>query len=179
MRPSIFALAPALAALAAGCAPIGFDLSRALDEQRITGDPVANAAGQLLPAGAIAPQSVTVDLTAEGASRNIPIGRVFIKSMSFAITGTGEAAGDTDDFSFFRSVRMFLECTNSCSLPRVEVASASNPGAVRSLAFTVTPNVNVKPYLDAGSRVVIEADAIPPADDTTFNGQIVLRVEPF
>lgn len=176
--PSRLALAP-LFVFAAGCAPIGFDIPKALDEQRVTGDPVANAAGQALPAGSLPPISFSVDLTAESNSRRIPIGRVFLKSMAFSITPTAEPAGDTDDFSFIRTMNVYFECTSAgCALPRVLVATVTNPSTIRTLPFAITPNVNVKPYIDAGVRVVIEADAIPPADDTTFNGSIVLRVEP-
>ncbi|MFO0558265.1 MAG: hypothetical protein U0269_09610 [Polyangiales bacterium] len=178
MRPLRFALLP-LFALASGCAPIGFDIPKTLDEQRVTGDPVANAAGQALPAGTLAPITFSVDLTAESNSRRVPIGRVLLKSMSFSITPTAEPAGDTDDFSFIRTMNVYFECTGAgCTLPRVLVASVTNPSTIRTLPFTITPNVNVKPYIDAGVRVVIEADAIPPPDDTTFNGVVVLRVEP-
>lgn len=166
--------------LVSGCAPIGFDLSRPIDEQTLQGDPVANAAGQVLPAGSFQPISFSVDLAAEGRTRNVPIGRVLLKSLQFNITNTNEPAGDTDDFSFVRSAHVFLECTGSgCTLPRVEIAAASAPGAVRSLVFSITPNVNLKPYIDAGVRIVVEADGIPPADNTSFNGAVTVRVEPF
>jgi len=179
MKPLRFAVLPAIV-LAAGCAPVGFEIPKTLDEQRVTGDPIANAAGQALPAGTLAPISFSVDLTAESNSRRIPIGRVLLKSLSFSITPTAEPAGDTDDFSFIRTMNVYFECAAAgCTLPRVLVASVSNPSTIRTLPFTITPNVNVKPYLDAGARIVVETDAIPPPDDTTFNGAVVLRVEPF
>jgi hypothetical protein len=170
---------PSLVALASGCAPIGFEISQTLDEQRVMGDPIANAAGQILPAGTLAPITLSVDLAAESNRRRVPIGRVFLKSLSFDITSTAEPVGDSDDFSFIRTMNIYLECTGAgCTLPRVLVATVSNPGTIRTLPFAIVPNVNVKPYIDAGARVVLEADAIAPPDDTTFNGTIVLRVEP-
>lgn len=173
--------ASAAVALAASCGPmpVGFDIPKPIDEQTITGNLAANAAGMALPAGTIAPVSVSVDLAAESTSRRIPIGRVLLKSFRFDVTSTAEPAGDADEFSFVRSARVFFECAAAnCTLPRVEVASATNPGAVRSMNFTVS-SINIKPYIDQGVRVTIELDAIPPPDDTSFNGAIVLRVEPF
>lgn len=160
--------------------PVGFDIPKTIDEQTITGNLAANAAGMALPAGSFAPIAISVDLAAESTSRRIPIGRVLLKSFRFDVTATAEPSGDTDDFSFVRSARVFFECTAAnCALPRVEVASATDPGAVRTINFTVTPNVNIKPYIDQGVRVTVEVDAIPPPDDTSFNGALVLRVEPF
>jgi hypothetical protein len=176
-----FLAVPAALALSASCgpSPVGFDIPKPIDEQTIPGNLAANAAGMALPPGSIAPVAVSVDLAAESTSRRIPIGRVLLKSFRFDVTSTAEPAGDTDDFSFVRSARVFFECTAAnCTLPRVEVASATDPGAVRSMNFTVS-SVNVKPYIDQGVRVTIELDAIPPPDDTSFNGAIVLRVEPF
>jgi hypothetical protein len=172
----------AVSATGAGCsngALIGFDIPKSIDEQRITGNAAANAAGMALPAGSLAPMAISVDLAAESSTRRIPIGRVLLKSFKLDITATGEEGGDTDDFSFIRSATLFFECTApGCSLPRVQVGSVASPGAVRTLNFSITPGVNIKPYIDSGVRVSIEADAIPPPDDTTFNGQVVLRVEP-
>jgi hypothetical protein len=173
-----------LVALSAGCGAagqiLGFDFPRNLDEQRVTGNLVANMAGAALPAGILPPIPVTADVAGEAAARRVPITRVLLKSFRFDITPTAEEGGDTDDFSFIRGATMFFECNSDpCSLPRVQVATAAAPGASRSMIFTPTPNLNLKPYIDAGFRVVLELEAIPPPDDTTFNGQIVLRVEPF
>ncbi|MDP3277458.1 MAG: hypothetical protein Q8Q09_19890 [Deltaproteobacteria bacterium] len=167
----------ALCALGCGPVPIGFDITQPISEQTITGNLVANTAGQALPAGSIAPMAITVDLSSESRTRNIPIGRVLLKAFSLNVTATAQPAGDTDDFAFIRTATMYIECANSCALPRIAVATATG-SAVASLVFTPTPGVNLKPYFDAGARIVLEADAIPPPDDTSFNGTVTIRIEP-
>lgn len=166
--------------LALNCGPIGFDLPKDIPEQTVTGDPVANMAAQALPAGTLMPMSVSVDLAGESRTRNVPIARVLVKSFALTITGTAQPAGDVDDFEFIRTATLTLECSaGSCAGQSQQIGTATGGAGVTTLAFAITPGVNVKPYFENGARVTLTADGIPPPDNTSFSGRIVLRAEPF
>ena len=101
-------------------------------------------------------------------------------SLSLTITKTDEPSGDTDDWSFVDHVDVYVESTKSGStLPKVEIASVSSPpGAVQTIDFTVDPSVNLKPYIDEGSKVDSAGSGTAPADDVWYDGTGVFEVHP-
>ena len=64
------------------------------------------------------------------------------------------------------------------SLPRVEIASVVDPGAVTSMEFDVESSVDLKPYVDEGSVVESEASGTVPTDDVSYDGEGVFTVHP-
>ena len=141
---------------------------------------MSNLLAQQLPAGTLMPMSVSVDLMGESRARNVPIARVLVKSFVLNITATAMPAGDVDDFEFVRRATLTLECTaGSCAGQTQQLGTAVGSAGATSLIFAITPGVNVKPYIENGARITLTADAIPPPDNTSFSGRIVLRAEPF
>jgi hypothetical protein len=151
-----------------------------IDEQTQRDDPIAHAAATIVPnQSPINPFVLNIDLAAEAASnRTGPIERVFLRELSFTITPTAQPAGDTDCWDFVENVEVRVESTRSgSSLPRTTIATASRPGCVQTLTLTPVPDVNLKPYIEEGIRITTNASGIPPADDVSFNGRVVLRAE--
>ena len=64
------------------------------------------------------------------------------------------------------------------TLPRVEIAHASSPGAVQTINFTVDSGVNLKPYIDEGSVIDGSGSGSAPADDVSYNGSGTFSVHP-
>lgn len=90
------------------------------------------------------------------------------------ITKTDEPSGDTDDWSFVDSVQVYV---SSAALPKVEIAHAQSPGAVRTLVFDLDA-VNLEPYIDAGGTVESSGTGRAPADDVSFDGSATFTVHP-
>jgi len=158
----------------AGCSDIvDFDITQSLPEQRAQGSPLPGPLAQLFPL------PLDLDLSSKIKERDSgPIDSITISSLSLAITDTARPAGDTDDWSFVESIRVFVKSSKQgSSLPRVEIASVGAPGAVTTLKFQVD-DVNVKPYVDEGSVVEGEGRGTLPPDDVTYNGTAVFTVHP-
>ena len=108
-----------------------------------------------------------------------PIDSVTLSKLTLTITPTGMASGDTDDWRFVEQIHVFVKSSKSGStLPRVEIASVSNPGQVTTLDFTVVGTVNLDPYINEGSVVEGESTGTLPEDDVTYNGEGVFTVHP-
>lgn len=160
--------------LCAGCSDlVDFDISQPVPEQRVQGSPLPG------PLTAIFPLPLDLDLSAEIQKRDSgPIDSITIKSLSLSITDAGRPSGDTDDWAFVESVRVFVKSSKQGStLPRVEIANVDMPGAVTTLKFEVT-DVNIKPYVDEGSVVESEGRGTLPPDDVTYNGTATFTVHP-
>ncbi len=161
-------------ALCAGCGDLAdFEISQSVPEQRVQGSPLPG------PLALLFPLPLDLDLAAEIEQRDSgPIDRITISSLSLPITDTARPAGDTDDWAFVESIRVFVKSSRQgSSLPRVEIASVDAPGAVTTLTFQVT-DVNIKPYVDEGSIVESEGRGTLPADDVTYDGAAVFTVHP-
>lgn len=168
MRPLIAIL------LCAGCSDIvDFDISQDMPEQRVQGSPLPG------PLAALFPLPLDLDLASQIEQRESgPIDSISIKSVSLSITDTARAGGDTDDWAFVESIRVFVKSSRQgSSLPRVEIASVSAPGAVTTMTFQVT-DVNIKPYVDEGSVVESEGRGTLPPDDVSYDGAAVFTVHP-
>ena len=108
-----------------------------------------------------------------------PIDSVTLKSLTLSITSTGVESGDTDDWSFVDEIHVFVKSNKSgTTLPRVEIANISNPGAVQTLTFTVDGDVDINPYVNEGSTVEGESSGTAPADEVTYDGKAVFTVHP-
>jgi hypothetical protein len=173
-------LLASVACLAVHCGPIGFDIAKDIPEQTVQGNAAANLAGQQLPAGTLMPMAISVDIAAESRARNVPIARLLVKSFALNITSTAMPPGDADDFAFIRTATIVIECTGgSCAGQTQQVGTAVGVAGSSTMAFTINPGVNIKPFIENGSRITLQADAIPPPDDTSFSARLVLRAEPF
>lgn len=159
--------------LLAGCGITDFDITQPLPEQRVQGNPLPGPLAMLFPI------PLDLDLQAEIEKRDSgPIDSITMKSLKLEMTATAMASGDTDDWSFVESIRVYVKSSRSgSSLPRVEIASVTAPGAVTTLEFDVE-GVNLKPYVDEGSVVESEGMATAPMDDITYAGEAVFTVHP-
>jgi hypothetical protein len=171
-----------LAVLVGGCGAIGFDIERPIEEQIQRGDPIAHTAARVVPGQSpINPLVLSIDLAGESAARGVgPIERVFLRELSFGITATAQPPGDSDCWDFVESIEVRVESTqDGSSLPTRTIASAMRPGCVQQLVLTPAPDVNLKPYIEQGLRISATVSGIPPADDVSFDGRVVLRAEAF
>lgn len=162
------ALATCLGIAAAGCGIADFDVEQPVPAQTIH--------GSVLPAplAAIFPLPLSLDISSKIKAQDTgPIGGVTLSSLTLDITSSG------GDWSFVTSVDVFVSSTKSGStLPRVKIASASSPGAVRTFSFHVEPGVNLKPYIDEGSQIDSAGMGTQPTQDVTFDGKGVFTVHP-
>ncbi len=141
-----------------------------MPEQRVQGS------GLPAPLATLFPLPLDLDLSAEIQEQTTgPIDRVSLRTLTLTITDTARTGSDTDDWSFVEEIHVFVRGT---TLPRVEIAAASNPGAVTTLAFTVDGSVNLQPYVAEGGVVESEGRGTLPADDVTYDGLAVFTVHP-
>lgn len=160
-------------AACAGCSIADFDITQSVPEQRVQGSPLPG------PLAALFPLPLDLDLSSRIQERDSgPIDRITIASLSLTITDTARPGGDTDDWLFVESVRVFVKSSLQDSpLPRVEIAKVDAPAAGTTLAFDVT-GVNLKPYVDEGSTVESEGSGMLPPDDVTYTGTAIFTVHP-
>lgn len=163
-----------LSLFVASCGVTDFDVDQPIQEQMVSGSPVPG------PLQVLFPIPLNLDISAQIKAKDTgPIGSVTLKSLTLSITKTDEPSGDTDDWSFLSSVDVYVSSTKSgTTLPKVKLATASNPGAVRDLKFTVEPGVDVKPYIDEGSMVEGQCTGNAPPDDVSYDGTASFTVHP-
>lgn len=157
----------------AGCSLTDFEIEQAIIEQRVQGS------GIPAPLAGLFPIPLDLDLAAEIQQRDSgPIDRIELTSLELSITDTDRPTGDTDDWSFVEEIRVFVKSSQAgSSLPRVEIASIVNPGAVETLEFEVE-GVDLKPYVDQGSIVESEGRGTVPTDSVSYDGGAVFTVSP-
>jgi hypothetical protein len=160
--------------LSAGCSVTDFDITQPVFEQRVMGTPLPG------PLATLFPLELDLDISQKiKAQETGPIDSVTLSSLELKITDTDRPAGDEDDWAFVEEVHVFVSSTKSGStLPEVEIASASSPGAVTTFRFDVDGGVNLKPYIDEGSAVRSTASGTAPPDDVSFDGAAVFTVHP-
>jgi hypothetical protein len=153
--------------LAAGCGIADFDVEQPVPAQTIPGS------GLPAPLAAIFPLPFDLDISSKIKARDTgPIDGVTLSSLTLDITSSG------GDWSFVTSIDVFVTSTKSGSmLPRTKIASATSPGAVRTLSFQVEA-VNLKPYIDEGSQVDSTGTGTQPTQPVTFDGKGVFTVHP-
>ena len=161
-------LAVCTALALAGCGVLDLDVSQAIPSQTIQGS------GLPAPLAAVFPLPLNLDLSSQIKAHNTgPIDSITLSSLHLDITSSG------GDWSFVSSVDVFVESTKSGStLPKVQIASVSQPGAVRTMEFKVDGGVNVKPYIDEGSQVDSSGSGTAPSQDITYDGNSTFTVHP-
>lgn len=162
------ALVPCLGIATAGCGVADFDVEQPVPSQTIQGS------GLPAPLAAIFPLPLNLDISSQIKAKDTgPIDGVTLSSLTLDITSSG------GDWSFVTSIDVSVSSTRSGSaLPSVKIASVASPGAVRTLSFHVEGGVNLKPYIDEGSRVDSTGMGTQPTQDVTFDGKGVLTVHP-
>jgi hypothetical protein len=157
-----------------GCGVTDFDIDQPILEQRITGSPLPG------PLAALFPLPLSIDIAAKIKEMETgPIDSVTIKSLALTITPAGVGNGDTDDWSFVGEIHVFVSSNMSgTTLPRVEIAHVTNPGAVQTMQFVVETRVDINPYVNEGSTVEGESTGQLPTDDVTYDGKAVFTVHP-
>ena len=60
----------------------------------------------------------------------------------------------------------------------MRIAHGDNPGAVQKFKFVVDGDVNLKDYIDEGSKVESSSSGTAPADDVSFDGTSTFTVHP-
>jgi hypothetical protein len=160
--------------LVCGCSIADFDVDQPVQEQMVQGS------GIPAPLAALFPLPLSLDLTAKIKAHDTgPIDSVTLSDLSLTITKTDEPSGDSDDWSFVQTVTVTVESTQSGStLPKVQIASASSPGAVKTMTFVVDESVNLKPYIDEGSKVESSGTGTVPPDDVSYDGASTFHVHP-
>ena len=158
----------------AACGIADFDLDQSLPEQVVQGSPVPG------PLAALFPLPLNLDLASQIKAHDTgPIDSVTLSSLTLNITKTDEPAGDSDDWSFVSQVDVYVESTKSgTTLPKVKIASVDAPGAVQTMTFTVDESVNLKPYVDEGSKVDSSGSGTVPPDDVSYDGASTFHVHP-
>lgn len=161
-------------ALLAGCGITDFDIEQPIIEQRVQGSPIPGPLQVLFP--------IPLDLDLSAAIREMetgPIDSVNLTSLELTITGAARPAGDTDDWSFVESIHVFVRSSASgSSLPRVEIASVTSPGAATTMKFVCNSNVDLDPYVNEGSVIESEGRGTLPPDDVSYDGKGVFTVRP-
>jgi hypothetical protein len=162
----VLVLCPVLAA--AGCGIADFDVEQPVPAQTIPGS------GLPAPLVAIFPLPLDLDISSKIKARDTgPIDGVTLSSLTLDITSSG------GDWSFVKTIEVSVESTKAgTALPKAKIASVSMPGAVQSLMFKVETGVNLKPYIDEGSRIDSAGMGTQPTQDVAFDGKGVFTVHP-
>jgi hypothetical protein len=154
----------------AGCGIADFDVDQPVPEQVVQGSGIPT------PLASLFPIPISLDLSSQIKKQTTgPIGTITLSKLTLSITATDMPSGDTDDWSFVTDITVFV---SSDALPKVQIASISNPGAVQSFDFTVDESVDLKPYVDAGAVVESEGHGTAPTDDVSYAGAGVFTVHP-
>jgi hypothetical protein len=158
----------------AGCGVADFDIDQPIIEQRIAGSPLPG------PLAVLFPLPLSIDISSKIKEMETgPIDSVTLSSLQLTITATAQPAGDTDDWSFVESIHVFVKSSkDGTTLPRVEIASVSSPGAVTTLDFEVEGSVDINPYVNEGSVVEAESTGTVPDDEVSYDGNAVFTVHP-
>ena len=157
-----------------GCSLTDFEIEQPIVEQRVAGSPIPG------PLQVLFPLPLDLDLSAAiQAKETGPIDSVTLTSLALTITPTARPSGDTDDWSFVESIHVFVRSRQSGStLPRVEIASVTSPGAATTMTFLCNSKIDLDPYVNEGSVIESEGRGTLPADDVTYDGKGVFTVHP-
>lgn len=162
----------ALLALAS-CGLIHFDVSEDVPQQTVTGSPLGGG----LPAFVPVPVPVNIDLKAETAKQGTgPATGANLKSLTLTVTPHNMPAGN---FDFINEVHIFIGPRDSGStLPVQEIASVTAvPKGLTTLTFTVLPNIELLPYINAGAQLTARASGTQPRSTVSYDGQIVITIK--
>ena len=156
------------------CGVTDFDITQPVPEQRVTGSPLPG------PLAVLFPLPLDINLSQKIKQMETgPIDSVTLSKLTLTITATDMPSGDSDDWSFVEAIHVFVKSSKSgTTLPRVEIASTTSPGTVKTIDFHVDTSVNLQPYVEEGSVVEGESSGQLPPDDVSYNGEGVFTVHP-
>jgi len=161
--------------LLAGCLQFSdFDVGRDVPEQKLQGSPIP------LPLQETFPFAMDLDLSEYiskfETEREV---QVTLQSLELTVTPTSMPSGDSDNFGFIEELHVYIgSSTEGTTLPRVEIASAVNPGPVATINFTVDSTIDLKPYIAEMAAVDAKAKGTAPTDEISFEGRGVVTVHP-
>jgi hypothetical protein len=158
----------------AGCSVLDFDIERDLREQRIEGSPLGGLLGDFFEI------PLDVDLASEVAAHDAGgVEAVRFTELTLRITDTARDAGDTDDFDFLDRIEIFIESTRAGTMLERQLVAQLDPvpDGATTIALDTIESVNLKPYVEEGSRITSSGEGTAPPDDVTFDGHMVLLVE--
>lgn len=155
-------------ALLTSCGAIRFDLEQPIAEQKVPGSLLGGVLPNLFPN----PFKLTIDVRAETEKRGTgPATAAFLTSLDLNATPADNPSGT---FDFLDEVHVFVEAPGQ---PKVEVATLKPvPKGQTSVSFSIVPNVNLLPYVNAGATMSTTATGRQPAKDFTFDGKAVFEV---
>jgi hypothetical protein len=154
---------------AVSCGTVSFDVDQDLDMQTVAGSPLGGVLGTFVAN----PFKLNINISAEVARRGTgPATGAQLKALSLSITPHTAPNGN---FDFLSEVHLFVE---GAGLPKVEIASSAPvPKGATTLDFTIVPNVNLLPYINAGATISATAMGTQPAHDTSFDGHVTVTVK--
>ena len=160
------------------CGIFDFEVGYLIPTQTVSGNAVAAAAGQLIPAGSFFPNpfSFTINLEQETSARDTgPASKVWLKSLSLSL----DSASIEPNFDWLDELHVYVESTKAgTTLSKQEIALlAPVAKGLRTLQLTMRANVDLLPYINEGNKVTSQATARSPAQDVVFSGAAVFRVE--
>lgn len=156
-----------------GCGLIRFDVSQGIPQQTVPGSPL----GGVLPAFVPVPIPLNIDLKAETAKQGTgPATGANLKSLTLTITPHDAPAGS---FDFITEVHIFIGPRDAGSaLPQKEIANVTQvPKGLTTLPFAIVPEVDLLPYINAGSQLTARASGSQPRADVSYDGQVVVTIK--
>lgn len=164
-------LALALLVATAGCGLVNFDVEQPIAEQQIAGSPLGGVLPQLFPQAF----PITINVKSETDARGTgPATNAQLKSLTLFITPKDAPKAN---FDFVNEIRVFVESPSDKTLAKKEIATAT---AVRKgttvLEFTIAPEVNLLPYINAGADISTTASGTQPSSRVTFAGNVVIKI---
>jgi len=154
-----------LALMFASCSLISFDVTTEIPPQTVPGSPL----GALLPAS-LFEVPLNVDLQSEtGKHGTGPASSASLKSLTLTVTSPSGAT-----FDFLDSLTIFVSAPN---LAEMEIAKLEPVPDTASISIPPSGAVNLLPYINAGLTITARASGHMPAQDVTFNGTVVIKVQ--
>src|SRR5262249_48138941 len=97
-----------------------------------------------------------------------------LKSLTLSATPKDKPSGT---FDFLQEVHIYVAARGNSSLQRVEIARlAPVPKGQTTLTFTIVPDVDLLPHINAAAELPADATGTQPQQDFTYNGQVVITV---
>jgi hypothetical protein len=156
--------------LLSACGAVKFNVDQDLAQETVQGSPL----GGVLPQSFLPnPFKLTIDIKAEVAKRGTgPAQKAFLRSLTLAITPHDAPQGN---FDFLSEVHLFVE---GVGVTKAEVAKLQPvPKSATKLDFTLVPDVDLLPYINAGATITATATGNQPNMDTSFDGHVTVEVD--
>jgi hypothetical protein len=154
-----------LAAAAAGCGLVSFDVEQPIPEQTIPGSPL----GALLPPGLF---SLPLQVDLESSTKAHGTGAAssaHLKALTLTIT---DPPGET--FAFLDGITITISAAGQT--PR-QIATLMPVPKTSSIDLKPEPNVDLLPYIKSGATISATATGRTPARDVKLNGKVVINIK--